>query len=412
MNETTASSTQLLRQINSDALLRFALQEQVFTAGEAMAVTGLTRATVLGVCDGLVDAGWLEEVNDSQAAARTIKGRPARHYQLREAAGVVVGLDAGESYFTTIVADLRGRELGKRRRIIDSHALGRAGRGKTARELIRLTLDDVGRDAADVLLTVVGVPAPIDANGMSPDGEFWQLMNSGFASHLHGMVIVENDANLAAIAERAQEPSANVATLLTGERFGAGLIVDGRLLRGPRGGAGEMRFLDTFDDDRSVLERGGADGFGALARKWARSRIQSYGEISSLQRMPAGEINAEDVFQAAREGDPFAEDIIARLGARLARIAVVLSSLLDIERVVIAGGISSAIEPVLEHARSLLPTNSGLPLPDLVASTLGAEAVVQGAIASALTRIEGEPTAFLPRLSSTNSTRTPLGVKA
>jgi predicted NBD/HSP70 family sugar kinase len=413
MNETTASSTQLLRQINSDALLRFALQEQVFTAGEAMAATGLTRATVLGVCDGLVAAGWLEEVNDSQAAARTIKGRPARRYQLREAAGVVVGLDAGESYFTTIVADLRGRELGKRRRSIDSHALGRAGRGETARELIRLTLDDVGRDTADVLLTVVGVPAPVDADGMSPvGGEFWQLMNSGFASHLHGMVIVENDGNLAAIAERAREPSANVATLLTGERFGAGLIVDGRLLRGPRGGAGEMRFLDTFDDDKSVSERGGADGFGALARKWARSRIQSYGGITSLQRMPAGEINAEDVFQAAREGDPFAEDIIARLGARLARIAVVLSSLLDIERVVIAGGISSAIEPVLEHARRLLPTNSGLPLPDLVASTLGAEAVVQGAIASALTRIKGEPTAFLPRLSSTNSRRTPLRVKA
>jgi phage shock protein PspC (stress-responsive transcriptional regulator) len=50
---TTASSTQLLRQINSEALLRFALQEQVFTAGEAMAATGLTRATVLGVCGGL-----------------------------------------------------------------------------------------------------------------------------------------------------------------------------------------------------------------------------------------------------------------------------------------------------------------------------------------------------------------------
>ena len=67
-----------------------------------------------------------------------------------------------------------------------------------------------------------------------------------------------------------------------------------------------------------------------------------------LREKPEGEVNAEDVFEAARKGDPFAEDIIARLGARLARIAVVLSSLLDIERVVIAGGISRAIEPVLE----------------------------------------------------------------
>ena len=71
MDGTTASSTQLLRQINSEALLRFALQEQVFTAGEAMAATGLTRATVLGVCDGLVHAGWLEEVGDESDAGRS-----------------------------------------------------------------------------------------------------------------------------------------------------------------------------------------------------------------------------------------------------------------------------------------------------------------------------------------------------
>jgi hypothetical protein len=75
----------------------------------------------------------------------------------------------------------------------------------------------------------------------------------------------------------------------------------------------------------------------------------------------------------------------------------VLSSLLDIERVVIAGAISRAIEPVLEHARSLLSTDSGLPLPELVASTLGAEAVVKGAIESALIRIRREPSAFIPR---------------
>ncbi|WP_309484103.1 ROK family protein [Pseudarthrobacter sp. NS4] len=366
-----------------------------------MAVTGLTRATVLGVCGDLVNAGWLEEVDDSHSAGRTHKGRPARRYQLREAAGVVVGLDAGESYFTTIVADLRGRELAVRRQSIDSHALGRAGRGVSARELIRLTLHDVGRALDDVLLTVVGVPAPVDANGVSPEGEFWHLMNSGFASHLHGMVVVENDANLAAVAERAHEPSANQATLLTGERFGAGLIVDGRLLRGPRGGAGEMRFLDTLTASKFVPDEGSTDGFGALARKWARSRIHSYGGETTLRHVPRGEINAEDVFQAAGEGDPFAEDIIARLGARLARIAVVLSSLLDTERVVIAGGISRAIEPVLEHARSLLPTDSGAPLPDLVASRLGAEVVVKGAIESALTRVKREPNAFLPRVTRT-----------
>ena len=50
MDGTTARSTQLLRQINSEALLRFALQEQVFTAGEAMAATGLTLRAAIRQC--------------------------------------------------------------------------------------------------------------------------------------------------------------------------------------------------------------------------------------------------------------------------------------------------------------------------------------------------------------------------
>lgn len=407
MDGTTASSTQLLRQINSEALLRFALQEQVFTAGEAMAATGLTRATVLGVCDGLVHAGWLEEVGDESDAGRSNKGRPARRYRLREAAGVVVGLDAGESRLTTLVADLRGRELGKRCQRIDSHMLGRAGRLAAAAELIGRTLEDAGCDAGDVLLTVVGVPAPVDAAGMSPaGGEFWQLMNSGFTAGLPGEVMVENDANLAALAEQAHEPSANVATLLSGERFGAGLIVDGRLLRGRQGGAGEMRFLDVFDN-KLVSDEGGSDGLGALARTWARAGVHAYGGATSLRQITEGDISAEDVFRAAREGDPFARDIIGRLGERLARITVALASLLDIERVVIAGGISGAIEPVLERARGLLPTDSGLPLPRIVASTLGAEAVVQGAVESALIRIKSEPAGFLPRAARAGASASP-----
>lgn len=407
MDGTTASSTQLLRQINSEALLRFALQEQVFTAGEAMAATGLTRATVLGVCDGLVHAGWLEEVGDESDAGRSSKGRPARRYRLREAAGVVVGLDAGESRLTTLVADLRGRELGKRCQRIDSHMLGRAGRLAAAAELIGRTLEDAGCDAGDVMLTVVGVPAPVDAAGMSPGGgEFWQLMNSGFTAGLPGEVMVENDANLAALAEQAHEPSANVATLLSGERFGAGLIVDGRLLRGRQGGAGEMRFLDVFDN-KLVSDEGGSDGLGALARTWARAGVHAYGGATSLRQITEGDISAEDVFRAAREGDPFARDIIGRLGERLARITVALASLLDIERVVIAGGISGAIEPVLERARGLLPTDSGLPLPRIVASTLGAEAVVQGAVESALIRIKSEPAGFLPRAARAGASASP-----
>ncbi len=62
----------------------------------------------------------------------------------------------------------------------------------------------------------------------------------------------------------------NVATLLSGERLGAGLIVDGRLLRGARGGAGELRALDLIGD------AGSSYGFGALARQWAQEMVAAH----------------------------------------------------------------------------------------------------------------------------------------
>src|SRR3546814_4350256 len=60
----SASSPQLLRHMNSGALMRFALRSPEFTAAEAMEQTALTRSTVPGVCDDLVAVGWLAEIAD------------------------------------------------------------------------------------------------------------------------------------------------------------------------------------------------------------------------------------------------------------------------------------------------------------------------------------------------------------
>lgn len=400
----SASSPQLLRQMNSGALMRFALGSSEFTAAEAMAATALTRSTVLGVCDDLVAAGWLEEVADSRAAGLTVKGRPARRYRLREDAGVVAGIDAGEHRFTVTVADLRGRPLAQHDAapapIDDVAGEDRVATGTARRELARAALAEAvraaGRRPADVLLVVVGVPAPVDAAGRSPRGDrdYWSAMNPGFAGLLPGaQVVVENDANLAAIAEQIHggtAPLANVATVLSGERLGAGVIVDGRLLRGARGGAGEMRFLDIVEG------AGSPAGIGALARTWAQEAVRD-GAETTLRSSSSTGVSAEDVFAAAEQGDALARDIIARLGERVARFAVVLESLLDIERVVIAGAIAQAVEPVLAHARLVLDRDFPPPTPELVASSLGRDVVVLGAVESALARIREEPLAFTPR---------------
>lgn len=385
--ERGASSPQILRRANRQALLQHALRVESFTAADAMSATGLTRATVLGVCAELEEAGWVDEIASPRQDG-VQRGRPARHYALRSRAAVIIGVDAGEHTLAAKAADLRGREIAVVRRGLDSAAVEASARVGMVRDLLEQVVVEAGAEGAPRLLTVVGVPAPVDSQGRSPSGDhdFWPAMNPGFIELLDGKVLVDNDANLATIAEHAGGDSDHMAALLMGERFGAGLIVDGRLLRGAHGGAGEMRFLDSVLEDSR-----GADGVAALARRWTREALAAGRRSPALEAIPAGRLSAVDVFEAAHEGDALAQTVLDRIGDRVARIAAILASLLGVERVVVAGAISAAIDPVLEHARTVLPRIATAPFPELVASDLGRDVVLHGAIEHALARLRADP---------------------
>jgi predicted NBD/HSP70 family sugar kinase len=398
MAQSSVSSTHLLRRINSAAVMRFALRVGRFSTTEAVRATSLTRVTVLSACEDLVAVGWLMP-DDGPTAPPDVpprRGRPARRFRVRE--GVcVVGVDAGQHHLTVAVADVHGTLLARRSVVVDSDALGREGRVREAGRNLDAALAEASRTRDDVLLTAVGVPAPIDGLGRSPEGinGFWPLMNAGFAEGLPGRVIVENDANLAALAEQAAEEDGageNSATLLAGERFGAGLIVDDHLLRGAGGGAGEMRFLDAMFEDSEA----GANGIGALARRWARQAVAEGGRPSVLRRIPVEDIEAPDVFRAARNGDAVACEVQERIARRLVRIVLALVSLLGMDRVIIAGALAQAVGPVVERTREILETDYYPPFPELVVSTLGGDVVMRGAVEYALTRVREEPLEITP----------------
>jgi predicted NBD/HSP70 family sugar kinase len=171
-------------------------------------------------------------------------------------------------------------------------------------------------------------------------------------------------------------------TIVAGERLGAGYVVDGRLVRG-RGQAGELHLLSLIDGV------GTPHGVGAVLRDWGRERHAS-GELpadSALARLPVERIDAPAVFDAAAAGDAEALDILRRMADRLARIGAVLGGLLDVQRIVFAGALAPAMPPLLDLTTAALPTYMNADPPELVASTLGADIVAQGAIASAMEHV-------------------------
>ncbi len=168
--------------------------------------------------------------------------------------------------------------------------------------------------------------------------------------------------------------------LLASERFGGGVVVDGHVLHGAHGGVGEGVVFDH------IVGVGSAFGLRYAVQDQVRAAVDE-GEIaadSAVGRLvEADRIDPRLVLTLAASGDADAALVTSRVGATVARIVGVLGSMYDPARVIVCGAVAESIEPVLTAARRILPEELHLPAPEILASTLGAEVVSRGAVATA-----------------------------
>src|SRR4051794_2393869 len=226
-----------------------------------MVRTGLSRPTVDAVADELVRLGWVQEAAPEPAG----RGRPARSLAFAAGAGHVAGVDIGEVKVRAAVADLRGDVVAER-----VAAFAGAERLPVIRRVARAALKDAGVARDEVLGACVGCTGAMDrATGRVI---FSSVFEPGFdvARALRGTlgrsIVVENDCNLAVLAERWQGAAMgldDVVCVLGGERIGAGILVGGALLRGHAGAAGELAFLGAYAEEH------GARGIGQLVHQLA-----------------------------------------------------------------------------------------------------------------------------------------------
>ncbi|MFJ4036449.1 ROK family protein [Microbacterium sp. NPDC090007] len=386
MDATTATPS--LRRHSLDVVLRHAWRVDAFTASDVIAAIGVTRSTAIDVLDELTARRLLSEMPNARAVGEYSKGRPARRFAFRPDVGVVVGVDAGRGHLTTTVADLRGDTIATSRLTVDPERDSPERRRRAAEATVDATLTRARRRRSDIVALCVGVPAPVDRAGRSPvhHDRFWERMNPGFVdtfSSWSPVVRVENDATLAAVAEHARGDAVgcdDFIALLAGERFGAGIFVDGRLLRGKHGGAGETV---AFDRVRGV---GGAEGLAPRCVAAARAALAS-GALpadSPLRDLDPDRIDAKTVLDLAATGDAGALAIAREVGAALAGVVGIFGSLFDPDRVIVSGAIAEGADPIIRAAVDALPRAVDLPAPRILASTLGADIVSIGAVAAAV----------------------------
>ncbi len=393
--ERPSATPRLLRRLNAARVLDAVREGGPMRVSDLVASTALSRPTVDAIADDLIRLGWIEEVAQAPGA----RGRPARQLAFRADAGHVVGMDIGEHRVRVAVADLRGDEVARRER-----ALEHPGDGAEKLTLVRRTaaaaLRAAGLRRDDVLAAAVGCTGGMDAatGRVLFSSAFPGLtdlnLRTALRRTLGPTVLVENDCNLAVLAERwrgAARGVEDVICVLAGERMGAGIVVSGQLVRGHAGLAGEMPFLGAY----AYLT--GAEGIGHLLRTLGAREVGSGGPGAnslppgaSLWERAGGDaerVEPEAVLDAARAGDPVARGVLdAALdgaGRAIATIALVLNP----ELVVLGGGVARAQDLLIDPLRNRLAAMVRLP-PRLEASPLYENGVLIGAVRHALDHVE------------------------
>ena len=405
-------SRQVLRSNNERVLLERLRAAGTASRAELARVTGISKPTVSTALGHLERAGLVRETGEVVTSGR---GRSAVLYEVDPTAGYVVGIDVGRSWIRVAVADLDGVIAGRAE--VPNTAQDADEMLPAAASIARGVVQAAGLDWSGVVHTVVGSPGVIVA-GSSEVRYAANLPGWGrpglverMQAELGTPLTVHNDANLAALGEHAfgaGQGSPLFVYLMVGTGVGAGVVVDGRLFPGAHGAAGEVGYLPFTPEllpgaavDTAVVPAKGAaasptargsrpaDGRGMLEHAVGGDAVVATAIGLGMAPGIAGEssetaLGAKDVFDAARAGDPLALAAVRMEAGRLAHAVAAVTAVLDPALIVLGGGIGGNADLLLEPVRAALAELTPL-RPELAASTLGRDAVLMGAIATALT---------------------------
>ncbi|MFJ7151394.1 ROK family protein [Streptomyces sp. NPDC100445] len=334
--------------------------------------TGLSKPTVSSALASLESAGLVREAGTHSPE----RGRTAVLYAPDPAAGYALGVDIGRARLRVAVADLDGTVVA--RTDVRNPARTSAALAALVVDTARRAIAESGADPARMAHGVLGTPGVYDERhrrvryAAQLPGWGRPGLVDRIREELDLPLEVHNDANLAALGEYAYGAGAGsrlFAYLLIGTGLGMGVVSEGRLFTGAHGLAGEIGFLPW-------------PGRGRPER--LEDAVAGVAVVESARRFGMnGRLTAKAVFDAARQGQPAAVRAVELEAERIAHTVAAAAAVLDPDLVVLGGGLGRSagllLRPVRERLRTLTPLR-----PRIAPSRLGTDAVLLGAVATAL----------------------------
>lgn len=354
----------------------------MLSQAEIARTTGLSPASVSNIVRRLEDLG----IVSIQTGVRG--GRRAREVRLRPDRGMVLGIDFGHQHVRVALADLDHAIAAEQREACEV-ATESTMALTTAKRLTGEVLAMAGRDASEVRMAGVGIPAPLPGAGPRPRWPIlpdWEALDpaSAVSERLGVRVVVDNDANVGARGEMvfgAGRGASNLVYIKASTGLGAGLVVDGRVYRGSAGSAGEIGHLTI--DQRGPICRCGNRG--------CLETLVGGPYLLELVRHSHPELRTvEELVALAVAGDGGCSRVIEDAARQIGFVAANLCTVVNPELVVVGGDLAAAGDILLEPLRSALARYSVISVAKtpVVAARTGERAEMLGALVLATEEID------------------------
>lgn len=372
---------------NRKTVLRLLRNHGPLHRAELARRSGLSRTTVSTVVDSLMTEGLVVAVgaDDPIGGVDRQPGRPGELLGVDPASGRVVGVAFSYHEVRVIVVDLAQQPLTE---LVEALPAGQDWQGdlETGVRLVNEALASCGSAPSDVLGVGLGVPGPLDrrrgaAGASSSSAWVGSLPAEKLAGRLGLPVLLDNTARLSLLSEVRWGAGAgyqNVAYVKLSSGVGGGFLIDGRLLRGSVGAAGEIGHVSV-------------EASGRLCRCGSRGCLEAYASVpavvESLRPVLGAGINLELVLAALAADDRCVARTFADLGGLVGCAMANAVNLFNPEVVVVGGELAAAGEALLAPIRQAIECQS-LRLAghdvEVVTARLGPRASALGGIALVL----------------------------
>jgi predicted NBD/HSP70 family sugar kinase len=370
-----------IRDINRQIVLNYVRERGPISRSEIAHETALQRSTVSLIVDELKANGLIDE-----GSGESTGGRPPILLSLRTADAVAIGVDLGTERTIVATSDLAGRILEQEMFPTNPDA------EKTIKEVIasvQKLLHKYSRTIEGIGISLPGFVNPETDELYIPHFAWRNIPIADELRAATGLPVkIDNDANAAALAElwfgRPEiREVRDFIMVLVEEGVGTGIVFDGQVYRGEAGAAGEFGHMIIGKGAPAACASGGRECWEAFSSE--RAALARYAtSVHDSNGTPVN--NFLELVNLALKGDKAAitalKETAHYLGVGIANLIQGLAP----QAVIVGGPIVSAWSLFYEDLKAAVETSlcRGLPSTPIIASTLGDEPTVMGAISLVL----------------------------